>query len=271
LEYAKREFERLEPLAKNGIASPTEIAKAQDMVNRGNASIAMANASIEARKLDVEYANVVSPIAGRASKSKLSIGNLVSSNSSLTNVVSISPIYVDIDVDERRLLSYREIAKKKGTTSVTHIRDAKLPVFVALSNETDFPHEGMVVFIDNQVDPLTGTIRVRAEVENPNNTFTPGQFLKVRFPRGDPQQSLIVPDRAIGRDQDRKFVLAVNDKSVVEYREVALGGQFSDGRAISKGLTAGERIILDGLQRARPGQPVTATLLAPATQPSTAK
>jgi len=271
LEYAKREYERLEPLAKNGIASPTEIAKAADMVARGNASIAMANANIEARQLDVNYASVVSPIAGRASKAKLSIGNLVTGNTPLTNVVSISPVYVDIDVDERRLLAYRDLARKKGTDNVTHIRDAKLPVFVALANEEGFPHQGVVVFADNQVDPLTGTIRVRAEVENPGNLFTPGQFLKVRIPRGEPQQSLIVPDRAIGRDQDRKYVLAVNDKSVVEYREVATGGQFADGRAISKGLTAGERIILDGLQRARPGQPVTATLLAPTTQPSTAK
>jgi RND family efflux transporter MFP subunit len=269
--YANRELARIEPLSKTGVASPLELAKAQDMVARSQASIAQANAAIEARQLDVDYASVKSPIDGRISKTNFSIGNSVSGDTVLTNMVSVNPIYVDIDVDEQRLLFYREMARKKGDANPARIRDANLAVFVALSDEKDFPHQGIIVFVDNQVDPQTGTIRARAEIDNSKNYFTPGQFVRVRFPRGDPQQTLIVPDRAIGRDQDRKYVLVVNDKDIVEYRQVETGDQVAEGRAVTQGLKAGERVVVDGLQRARPGQPVTPTLLEPTTQPTAAE
>jgi RND family efflux transporter MFP subunit len=206
------------------------------------------------------------------SKTVFTVGNLVGGDTLLTNVVSVDPIYVNIDVDERRMLGYRAQAKEKGAEDPKRIRDANLPILIALANETDFPRQGVIDFVDNQVDPLTGTIRVRGDFKNEDRLLTPGQFVRARFPRGGPSKSLLVPDRAVGRDQDRKYVLAVNDKNIVEYRSVDTGGLFGEDRAITKGLSAGEKIVLDGLQRARPGQPVTPTLVEPksTTQPAVA-
>jgi len=182
--------------------------------------------------------------------------------------VSLDPVYVTMDVDDNTLLFYRREARKTIQDNITRIRDANMPIFVALADEKDFPHKGIMEYVDNQVDPLTGTIRVRGEFPNPNRILTPGQFVRARFPRGDAHERLLVPDRAIGRDQDRKYVLAVNDKNIVEYRAVEIGELFGEDRAIISGLNAGDRVVVDGVQRARPGQPVTATLIQPATQPT---
>jgi RND family efflux transporter MFP subunit len=264
-DYAGREFARLEPLAKAGSAAQSELSKARDMVDRAKASIAKANASIERAQLDVDYAAVKSPIDGRISTTTLSVGNLVAGDTLLTSVVSISPIYVNIDVDERRMLFYQEEARKKGQPNPKSIRDANLPIFVGVADNKEFPHKGVLDFVNNKVDPLTGTIRARGVFDNAERRLTPGQYVQARFPRGAPAKTLLVPDRAIARDQDRNYVLSVNDKNVVEYRSVETGGRFGDERAVTKGLKSGERIVVDGLQRARPGQPVTPTLVEPAT------
>lgn len=268
-EYADRELARIEPLSKTGGASQLELSRAIDMVARGAASIAAANAEIEARQLDVDYATVKSPIDGRASATKFDVGNLIAGDTQLTTVVSIHPIHVNIDVDERRYLIYRELGRHAGVANPVNFRDAKLPMFVSLVNETDFPHKGICDFVDNRVDPLTGTIRVRAEFDNTPKTLVAGQFVRARIPRGTPKPELLVPDRAIAHDQDRKYVLAVNDKNVVEYRSVQTGGLFGEERAVTSGIALGDRIVVDGLQRARPGQPVTPTVVQATTQPAT--
>lgn len=269
-QYADRELKRLEPLAKSGAASADELSKAQDQVARGKASIAKATAEIERRQLDVEYAAVRSPIDGRVSKASLTVGNLVGGDTLLTNVVSVSPVYVNVSIDERRFLQYQEVGKRRNA-DVTRIRDANLPIFVARSNDKDFARRGVIDFLDNQVDPLTGTILVRAVFDNAQRDLTPGQFVRARFHRGDPVKLPVIPDRAIARDQSRKYVLVVDDKNIVTYRTVETGELVDDERAITSGLKANERIVVDGLQRARPGQPVTPTLIQPATQPSAAK
>lgn len=267
-EYADRELARIEPLAKTGGASQLELSRAIDMVARAKGSIAAANADIEARQLDVDYATVKSPIAGRVSKAEFNVGNLVGGDTLLTKVVSIHPIHVNIDVDERRYLIYRELGRHTGVANPVNFRDAKLSMFVSLANETDFPHKGICDFVDNRVDPLTGTIRVRAEFENTLRVLVAGQFVRARIPRGAPKKELLVPDRAIAHDQDRKYVLVVNDKNIVEYRSVETGGLYGEERAVMKGIAAGDQIIVDGLQRARPGQPVSPSVLPPATQPT---
>jgi RND family efflux transporter MFP subunit len=269
LSYAQREYDRLAPLLKSGVASPEEVSKAQDQVARGQASIDSAKAQIEAKQLDLDYASVKSPIDGRISKSGFSVGNLIGGDTLLTTVVSINPIYVDINVDERRLLAYRAEARRKGTNNLTNISDAKLPLFVALSNEKDFGRKGVVNFVDNRVDPLTGTIQVRGLFDNNDRMLTPGQFVRAHFPYGDALDLPMIPDRAIARDQDRKYVLVVDDKNIVSYRSVETGPLEGENRSITSGLKLGERVIVDGLQRARPGQPVTPTLLQPTTQPTT--
>jgi RND family efflux transporter MFP subunit len=268
-DFGNRELERLKPLIESGAASQNEVSKAQDMADRGAASIAKADAEIQAKQLDLDYASVKSPIDGRISKTNFSVGNLVGGDTALTSVVSLDPVYVTMDVDDNTLLFYRREARKTIQDNITRIRDANMPIFVALSDEKDFPHKGILEYVDNQVDPLTGTIRVRGEFPNPNLILTPGQFVRARFPRGAAAERLLVPDRSIGRDQDRKYVLAVNDKNIVEYRSVEIGELFGENRAIISGLNAGERVVVDGVQRARPGQPVTPTLIQPATQPAT--
>jgi RND family efflux transporter MFP subunit len=270
LDYADRELKRIEPLVPTGGASQLELSKAQDGVARGKASIAAADAQIEAAKLNVAYAQVKSPIDGRVSKSNFTEGNLVAGDTLLTTVVSVNPINVNIDVDERRFEMYRAIARKSGQSNPTKFRDINLPMFVALASETDFPHKGIVDFVDNQVDALTGTIRVRGEFDNTDRALISGQYVQVRVPRGTATQELLVPERAIGFDQDRKYVLVVNDKDIVEYRPIETGGQFGEERAVTKGINAGERIIVDGMQRARPGLPVTPNVVQPSTQPTTA-
>ena len=267
-DFGNRELERLKPLIDSGAASQNEVSKAQDMADRGAASIAKADAEIQAKQLDLDYASVKSPIDGRISRANFSGGNLIGGDTALTSVVSLDPVYVTMDVDDNTLLFYRREARKTIQDNITRIRDANMPIFVALADEKDFPHKGIMEYVDNQVDPLTGTIRVRGEFPNPNRILTPGQFVRARFPRGDAHERLLVPDRAIGRDQDRKYVLAVNDKNIVEYRAVEIGELFGEDRAIISGLNAGDRVVVDGVQRARPGQPVTATLIQPATQPT---
>jgi RND family efflux transporter MFP subunit len=270
-DYADRELARIAPLVPSGGASQLELSKAQDAVARGAASLAAAQAQIEAAQLNVDYAKVKSPIDGRVSKSNLSEGNLVGGDTLLTTVVSINPINVNIDVDERRLQAYRELGRKMGITNPVKFRDVGLKMFVALANEKDFPHQGVVEFVDNQVDALTGTIRVRGEFNNEDRALIAGQYVQVRIPRGDPAKQLLVPDRAVGFDQDRKYLLVVNDKNLVEYRPVETGGLFGEDRAVSGKINAGDRVIVDGMQRARPGQPVAPSVVQPSTQPMAAK
>jgi RND family efflux transporter MFP subunit len=133
------------------------------------------------------------------------------------------------------------------------VRAADVPVFVGLGDETEFSHNGKIDFVDNQVDPSTGTIRVRAVVGNADRLLTPGLFVRVRLPVGEARPGVLVTDRAIGTDQDRKYVFVVNDKNVVEYRPVKLGGLHDSLRAVSEGLGPGEWVVVNGLQRVRPG------------------
>jgi RND family efflux transporter MFP subunit len=270
-DYATREESRLKPLQAEGAASATELSKAQDMMARALASISKANAEIEARQLDFDYASVKSPIDGRASKANFSEGNLIAGDTLLTTIVATKPINVTIDIDERRFELYREQARRKGTSNLTRIRDANIEMAVALPDEKGFPHIGVIDFVDNQVNPQTGTIRVRAEFANTDGALVPGQFVRARLKRAEPRPQLLVPDRAIGRDQDRKYLLAVNDQNKVEYRPVNTGDLFGEERSITSGLKAGERIVLDGLQRARPGAEVAPTVvkLESTTQPTT--
>jgi len=163
-------------------------------------------------------------------------------------------VYVDFDADERALVRFRksEIARG-GRVTPENIRTLKAPVLVGLAEDEGFPHRGAIDFIDNQVDPSTGTIHVRAVVPNPDRLLAPGYFVRVRVPIGEPQPGILVTDRAIATDQDRKYVLVVNDQNVVEYRPVKLGPKQEGLRAVAEGLAAGDWVIVNGIQRVRPG------------------
>ncbi len=207
-----------------------------------------------AAKLNLEFTRVTSPIAGRVSKAAVTAGNLVTGGSNaatlLTTVVSLDPIYVTFEGDEQIYLKYTALAQRGERQSS---RDVANPVLMGLANETDYPRRGSMVFVDNQVDPRTGTIRARASFENKDGFLTPGLFARVKLLGHNSFQAVLVDDRAIGTDQSQKFVYVVDAANKVVYRPVKVG-RLTDGlRIVLQGLQPGETVIVNGLQRVRPG------------------
>jgi RND family efflux transporter MFP subunit len=263
LTRAEADVARNERLLPKGAASQKDLDTAIADRGEARAAIQSARAQVESAALDLEFTRVTAPISGRVSRAFVTKGNLVNASAGeatlLTTIVSVDPIYVYFDIDERALLQYQQAARAQAGESerIPNVREAKIPVQLGLATEAGFPHEGVVDFVDNRVDPQTGTIRVRAAFANTNRVFTPGLFARVRVPVGDKYQAVLVPDRAIGTDQGQKYVLAVNDKNVVEYRAVKLGRLHDGLRVIQEGLQPGELVIVSGIQRARPGLTVT--------------
>jgi RND family efflux transporter MFP subunit len=249
-EQAKSEADRTEMLLKNNAISAEE-AEARRARNE------TAKAALESARLDLEYTEVKSPIDGRVSRALLTEGNYVSgvagSASLLTTVVSVNPVYVYADVDEDTLLKFNRLvdARKLGDTD-----GGKIPVDLELADETDFPHHGTIESFDNRVDPDTGSILLRAVFQNDDGRILPGLFARIRIPLSDRHSAILVDDRAIGTDQANKFVLALTPTNTVAYQPVTLGPMVDGKRVVRTGLTAGEQIVVDGLQRVRPGMPV---------------
>ena len=176
-------------------------------------------------------------------------------------MVSLDPIYVYFEGDEQTYLKYAGQAQRGERRSS---REAPNPVFVGLSNETDFPHAGHMNFVDNVLDPETGTIRARAVLDNHDHTLTPGMFARVRLLGSGEYNATLINDEAVGTDQDRRYVLVVNEQNVAEYRPIELGAVVDNQRVVRAGLKPGERVIIGGLQRVRPGMTVAAQEVAPA-------
>jgi len=268
------EVARNQALRPSGAASARELERAVADKGAAEGELKAKLAQLELAKLDVEFSRVTAPVAGRASKAQVTAGNLVVVGATggplLTTIVSLDPLYVNFDADERALIRVQKATiAQNGKATPENARALNVPVLVALADETDFPHRGTIDFVDNQVDPSTGTIHVRAVLPNPDRLFTPGIFVRVRLPVGDAKPGLLVNDRAIGTDQDRKYLLVVNDKNVVEYRPVKLGPRQGPLRAISDGVGVGDWVIVNGIQRVRPG--VTVTPQKVSMQPEPAK
>jgi RND family efflux transporter MFP subunit len=280
LTRAEADVARNERLLPKGAASQKDLDTAIADRGEARAAIQSARAQVERAALDLEFTKVTAPINGRVSRAHVTKGNLVNAGGGeatlLTTIVAINPIYVYFDVDERALLQYQQAAREQagGNDRPANVREAKIPVQLGLANEEGFPYAGVIDFADNKVDPTTGTIRVRGVFANANRVFTPGLFARVRVPVGDKYQAVLVPDRAIGTDQGQKYLLAVNDKNVVEYRAVKLGRLHDGLRVIQEGVKPSEVVIVNGIQRARPGLTVTperteiATLGAAAAAPA---
>jgi RND family efflux transporter MFP subunit len=217
--------------------------------------LAGAKAAEYVAKLNLEWTRVVAPISGRISRQEVTPGNLINGGvgqaTLLTTIVSIDPIYCYVDVDEHSILKYQELSRQKKRVSA---RDARIPVFMQLENETTFPHEGVVDFVDNKLDPGTGTLRARGVFPNPD-MLTPGSFARVRVAGSGRYHAMLVPDAAVGTDQDLKYVLVAKADDTVEMRPVKPGALFGRLRAV-EGLTADDRVIINGIQRARPGAKV---------------
>lgn len=215
---------------------------------------AVANANLETAKLNLEYTHITAPISGRLSRAEITKGNLVQTGSGapvLTSIVSSDPIYADFEVDEATYLQYVQ-------SDATHNgKAAKIPVGLALMGESGFPHKGHIESFDNRLDESSGTIRVRASFNNPDGTLVPGLFARIRIGEPELLPVLLITDRAVGTDQSKRFVLVVGEGNKVEYREVELGVLADGLRIVKSGLKAGEKVVVNGLQRARPGQEVT--------------
>lgn len=256
-ELAARELERAKRLVDAQAISREEFDSRTSALAQGEASIHVAEAAVTTARLNLEWCGVRSPIAGRVGRAEVTLGNLVQAappvGTLLTTVVSLDPIYVAFESDEQTYLKYGAISHG-GTGS----GDGRDPIFFGLANETGYPHQGFVNFVDNQLNPRTGTIRVRAVVSNRERLFTPGLFARVKLVASAPYRATLIPDRAVGTDQDKRFVLVLKDDGTVDYRPVELGRLVDGLRVVKAGLEPGERIVVEGMQHVRPGMKVVA-------------
>ncbi len=250
------DFRRAEKLLPSNTITREEYDKIVADRAEAAAGLSSAGAKVKQARLDLEFTRVTAPLSGRIGRNLIDEGNLVAAdNTLLANIVSVDPAFVYFNVDERTILRVQRMAMEGKEPSEKKLH---LPVHVRLADEKDYPHQAEVDFIDNRVDPSTGTIRVRAVIPNPIvadgwRRFAAGLFVGVRVPIGRPYKALLVSERALGTDQGQKFVYVVNDKNEVVYRPVRIG-RLQDGlRVIEEGLQADERVITSGLQRVRPG------------------
>jgi RND family efflux transporter MFP subunit len=250
-DQAKSENDRTAKLLANNAISAEE-------AEGRKARYEEAKAALDSARLDLEYTEVKAPIDGRVSRALLTEGNYVSGNagsaSLLTTVVSVNPVYVHADIDEDTLLKFNELvySKKLGTTD-----DGKIPVQLELADENDFPHQGYIESFDNKLDPDTGSILLRAVFPNDDGRIVPGLFARIRIPLSERHNALLIDERSIGTDQANKFVLTLSPTNTVQYQAVELGPLFEGKRVVRSGLEVGEKIVVNGLARVRPGMPVT--------------
>ncbi len=253
-ELARNEVARGERLLSARAVSREEYDQRVNAGRESEANVRAAEAAVQTARLNLGFTRVTSPIDGRVSKAEVTLGNLVTGGAAnstlLTTVVSIDPIYVAFEGDEQVYLKYAALGQGGELRGSSGARNA---VRVALANETDFPHAGELVFLDNQLNPATGTIRARALLDNKERRFTPGLFARVRLIGSESHPAIVIDDRAVGTDQSQKFVFVVGENNVVDYRAVKLGRLFDGMRIVQEGLTPGERIVVNGLQRVRPG------------------
>jgi RND family efflux transporter MFP subunit len=253
-QLAGMEVERAQKLVNSQAISREELDARTSGRAEGDAGVKGAEAAVLVARLNLEWTVVRAPISGRVGRAEVTPGNVVQAGAPsptlLTTIVSIDPIYVYFDTDEQAYLKYMgaQATGPKGRE-----------VLVGLANETGFPHEGRLNFVDNRVDGASGTIRARALLSNPNGLFTPGLFARVRLLGSQRHPATLVQDQAIGTDQDRKFVLVLKSDNTVEYRPVVTGRVVDGLRTVESGLKPGERVVINGLMRVRPGMKVAAT------------
>ena len=253
LVLARSERERATKLLSQHALSQEEYDTRTAGSEQAQANVAAAQAALDAAALNLEFTRVTAPISGRISRALVTSGNFVTNGQTpLTTLVSLDPIYVSFDGDEQEYLKYIKLARDASANA----HEARSPVQVGLANESDFPHQGVMVFVDNALDPTTGTIRSRALLDNHDRRFTPGLFARIKLLGSAQHDAVLVNDSAIGTDQTVRYVLVVDKSNKVEYRPVQLGPVIDGLRVVQSGLTPGETIVVNGLQRVRPGAQV---------------
>jgi RND family efflux transporter MFP subunit len=264
-DLAQADFDRVDKLIKSKAISQEDYETRAKMLAEARSSVQAAEARLAIADLNLAFTEVSSPISGRVSRTHVTVGNLIIGGTSgttlLTTVVSLDPIYAYADVEEPAVLKYRRLAAAGKRTSAV---DTHIPCRIQLSDETGFPHEGVVDFVDNRINPGSGTVLARVVVPNPKLLFTPGMFVRIQVPGSGKYQAVLIPDRALATDQAQRFVYVVGEDGKAQFRPVKLGPLIDGQRVIAEGLKAGEKVITEGIINVRPGSPVTA-VPAPAT------
>ncbi len=256
----KSDFSRGEQLSGSRIISQRELDQRLNAQREAEANARAARAALESSKLNLDYTEVRAPVAGRVGKLEITVGNLVAAGPGapvLTTLVSVHPIYASFSADEQVVTHALKTLADQGAAGQVD----RIPVrMTTISNDDTL--EGRLQLIDNQVDARSGTVRVRAVFDNADGRLIPGQFARLRMGQPKAEPALIVNERAIGTDQNKKFVMIVDAENKAEYREVTLGAAVDGLRVVTSGLKAGERIVVNGLQRIRPGAPVAPQLVS---------
>ena len=261
---ADRDYDRMRDLAVSGAVSKQEADKSEARALSLASQAEAAKQEIARNQLDLEYARITAPIGGKISRAQLTVGNFVNAGGTdpvLTTIVSIDPIYLYFNIDERSLQRYQKTYAER-IRQRTAVKEARFPFSFGLDSDQGFPNQGVLDFANNRVDAGTGTIQVRGVVANPQNRFVPGSRVRVRIPFGDPYQAMLVPDTAILTDQDKKYLFLINEQNVVYRRDVKPGRLLDDGMRVVGPVEKGQDfkpsdwVIVNGLQRARINNPV---------------
>lgn len=253
VDLARLQFDRGRKLTENKAISQSDLDQRQNALTEAEAGLRTAEAALRTVSLNLGYTKVKAPVSGRVGKVEITVGNLVEAGAAspaLTTLVSIDPIYAGFNVSEETVT--QALAELPESSAASPALD-QIPVEIGTVADKGTPIKGRLQLIDNQVDSASGTIAVRAVFDNPGGRLIPGQFVKVRMGQPKAEKKILVSERAIGTDQDKKFVFVVDTGNKVAYRQVALGAAVDGMRIVETGLKAGDTIVVNGLQRIRPG------------------
>ena len=261
LVFTKADYERGAQLTGSQTISLRDQDNRINAYREADANLKAAEAALKTAQLNLSYTEVRAPVTGRVGKREITVGNLIAAGPGsplLTTIVSTSPIYASFNADEgvvmRALAALGDDAAAKKT--------GRIPVKMGTSTSDGTPYEGHMQLIDNQVDPRSGTVRVRAQFDNADGRLIPGQFVRLLMGQPRTARAMTISERAVGTDQNKKYVMVVGDDNKAEYREVSLGASVDGQRVVSSGLKAGERIVVKGLQRVRPGASIAPQVVA---------
>jgi multidrug efflux system membrane fusion protein len=272
LKLSQIELDRAKELRAKNTISASEFDQKAATYQSSSAATRSAEAAKNSAALNLEFTQIKSPIDGRVSDARITLGNLVQPGagpeSVLTTVVSVDPIYAKVDADENAVLKYVKLSEQGKRVSA---RTAKIPAYVELGNETDFPHEGYVDFVDNRLDPSTGTVRARVVLKNWNpNLITPGFFVRTRVAGATPYRAALIADKVISSQQGLKYAFVVKPDNTVERRTLETGTMFEGKRIVKSGLKDGEKVVSTRLQLIQPGMKVTPIPEEPPAKPAAA-